>query len=174
MKLIEKDDLENIAVYLFILIMIIAGGAVYVGFLIENYIVCGLGFLPFLILAIICLKTHLNLRYDASLQNQIINLKTKGDNVKINLGDIKVKSNSYSLEVEKGGGYNTRLEHIQVYRNYLSLTLNYRGHAIEWESEILMEPEILHMKLALQKETLLYIDMQTGNHYMDLDFLRAI
>ena len=101
-------------------------------------------------------------------------LKKTGDKVLVDLDKVEIKSNRWQQEIEKGSGYHTRLEKIDINYNKIELEIPYRDKMINYHLHIDMDLTKLKMYFAIQGQTYLFVDpADFTNNYLDLSFLES-
>jgi hypothetical protein len=117
------------------------------------------------------------------LENKLEDFKRNAKKIKVDLGTAEIKSNSWSEEIvtdnSKSGGLNQmtgdghrNIQTIQQNKNVMLFKVPYQNGIIEVVSEINMDTKTLEMKLALQNETILYVNPnKTEEYYLDLEFI---
>lgn len=115
---------------------------------------------------------------------QLNTLKENADRIKIDLKKVILKSNNWSEEVvannSESGGLNQisgrgdlNVEKVQHHQNVLLFRVPYKNIVIEFDYAFNMEITTLEMKLAIQKETILYVNPNNFDEYfLDLEFLK--
>lgn len=115
---------------------------------------------------------------------QLNTLKKNADKIEIDLNEVTLKSNNWSEEIvinnSRSGGLNQmsgrgdlNVEKVQHNENVLLFRVPYKNIVIEIDYAFSMEITTLEMKLAIQKETILYVNPNDcDEYYLDLDFLK--
>lgn len=111
--------------------------------------------------------------------------KEEADSIQVDLNQMRIKSNEWQDEQvinhSKYGGANQligrgdlNIKKVQRSINVLETSVTYKGQTIHVLSRVSMEPTTLKMKLAIQKETTLYVNPdQPEEYHLDLDFLKS-
>ncbi|MFH6935292.1 hypothetical protein [Flavobacterium sp. FlaQc-30] len=113
-------------------------------------------------------------------ENKLINegeeartrLRKIGKRIHVSYNELEIKTNCWVEEVEVGNGRNSHNEYVDVNLNVLTLTKVFDNVHFREEYRIDMEPEILRMKLAIQKELSFYYDPNNvKDNFLDFEFL---
>jgi len=139
-------------------------------------------FLLIIIAIYIILKIIRN-KEKQKIKNEFNLFIKNADIVKVQFDNFRIKTNSWTEEVVTDNGrygvYNQmmsqgdlNIKKVDHNMHILILNVNYSNMIIRIEYVIQMEPKTLEIKLAIQKETNLYINPNNPNqYYLDMDFL---
>lgn len=142
-------------------------------------------FLGVILLVLLIIKLFFH-RENKKMQKNLMKFKGNAVKIKVNLEDIKIISNSWTEEREKYTSdrdagiviYNklTHNDHknvdlVQVNLNHLIYAFTYQGNAYIYEELIDYDTEKLRIWFIFKKETDLYLDINTEEMYLDLEFL---
>ncbi|TKD61432.1 hypothetical protein [Flavobacterium sp. ASW18X] len=183
-----KDIFENIKSYLFIGTFFFGFVIIFAGLPGRNrdwnlyFILIGLAMLlPF---AIWYLNDHLKLkRLDKKYEKALADLKLRGEKVKVELDNVKIKSNKWNETVitdntqyaglnELVGRADRNMKTVVKNLNQVTINIPYKGKIIRYKANVQMDTDNLKIHFAIQKETTLYIDpLNNRNMYLDLEFL---
>ncbi|WP_286967702.1 hypothetical protein [Flavobacterium sp. UBA4854] len=113
-------------------------------------------------------------------ENKLINegkkartrLRKIGKRIPVSYNELEIKTNCWVQEVEVGTGRNSHNEYIDVNLNVIIFKITFDNIHFREEYRIDMEPQILKMKLAMQKELSFYYDPNNvKDNFLDFEFL---
>lgn len=92
--------------------------------------------------------------------------------IPIEYDELEIKSNCWKQEIVVGSGTDSRNEYVDVNQNVLLLNKSIGNNNFNIEIMVEMVPEILRMKIAIQKELSLYYNPNNPDEvFLDLEFL---
>jgi len=118
-----------------------------------------------------------------SNESKLKDFKSKADKVKIDLTQASIKTNKWTDEIvtdnsnyaglnQLTGNSERNIDKIDRTVNSVNVEFKYKGETINHTTNVLMDSDNLKIHLAIQKETILYIDSENyENRYLDLEFI---
>lgn len=99
-------------------------------------------------------------------------LREIGKRIPVMYDKLEIKSNCWIQEIEVSSGTDSHNEHVDVNLNVIIFKITFDNIHFREEYRIDMEPQILKMKLAIQKELSFYYDPNNvEDNFLDFEFL---
>ena len=183
-----KKILNQIGFYVIFGFTILGFTIIYVGLGTRSsspnvyLIIIGLSFLLPLIIYLISIKIK-SKRNEERHQRELFEFKRKAIKVKVDLGNVSIKSNCWNDIVvtdktkyagfnELFGDTNRNVKSVRKSLNHVSIKIPYQGKTIKYDFSNAMDITKLKIHFAIKKETTLYIDPVDKNRmYLDLEFI---
>ena len=183
-----KEILNQIGFYVIFGFTILGFTIIYVGLGSSSsspnvyLIIIGLSFLLPFIIYLISNKIK-SKRNEKRHQRELFEFKRKAIKVKVDLGNVSIKSNSWNDIVvtdkstyarfnELFGDTNRNVKSVRKSLNHVSIKIPYQSKTIKYDFSNAMDSTKLKIHFVIKKETTLYIDPVDKNRmYLDLEFI---
>lgn|GEM_PF-1643737 len=99
-------------------------------------------------------------------------LREIGKRIPVMYDKLEIKTNCWIQEIEVGSGTESHNEYVDVNLNVIIFKITFDNIDFREEYRIDMEPQILRIKLAIQKELSFYYDPNNvKDNFLDFEFL---
>jgi hypothetical protein len=138
----------------------------------HSYSIGWVGFIVLLIIILRLIVKHEEKKILKEGNEARTRLREIGKRIPVMYDKLEIKSNCWIQEIEVGSGTDSHNEHVDVNLNVIIFKITFDNIHFREEYRIDMEPQILKMKLAIQKELSFYYDPNNvEDNFLDFEFL---